>query len=206
MPEKNKYHYDLKNVHYALGTKTEDGVITYATPKRLRGAISMDISAEGEPTKVRADGIDYITVVSNNGYSGSITMVMVPDDFKTDCLAEQTDVTNKIQYEDAQTEPAPFALLFEFTGDKKSKRHVLYNCTASRPSLKGENKDNQKEPDTEDLEITSSPALLIVNGEERTVVKSSTTMETEPAVYDAWYKEVIIPGKAPAAKVEGEGA
>lgn len=203
MPEKNKYHYDLKNVHYALGTKGEDGTITYAVPKRLRGAMSMDISAEGDTTKVRADGIDYIVVVSNNGYSGSITMVMVPDDFKADCLAEQVDATNKIQYEDAQAEPATFALLFEFVGDKKNKRHVLYSCTASRPSLKGENKDSQKEPDTEDLEITSSPALLTVNGEEKTIVKSSTTMETEPTVYDAWYTEVVIPGKAPTQKEEG---
>lgn len=195
----NKYHYDLKNVHYAKGTKAEDGTITYAVPKRLRGAMSMDISAEGDTTKIRADGMDYIVVVSNNGYSGSITMVMVSDEFKVDCLAEEVDTTNKIQCEDAEAEPVPFALLFEFVGDRKNKRHVLYNCTASRPSLKGENKDNQKEPDTEELELTASPAIFAVGDAERVIVKASTTAETEPTVYDAWYKEVIIPGKAPTA-------
>lgn len=197
--EKNKYHYDLKNVHYAKGTKNDDGTITYDAPKRLRGAMSMDISAEGETSKIRADGMDYIVVVSNNGYSGTLTMVMVPDDFKVNCLAEEMDSVNKIQCENAEAEPVPFALLFEFVGDKKNKRHVLYNCTASRPSLKGENKENQKEPDTEELELTVSPAVFVVGGADKVIVKANTTMETEPTVYDAWYKEVIAPGKAPSS-------
>lgn len=199
---KNKYHYDLKNVHYAKGTKNSDGTITYSTPKRLPGAMSMDISAEGDTTKVRADGVDYIVVVSNNGYSGSLTMVMIPDEFKKDCLAEAVDEENQIQYEDANAEPALFALLFEFVGDRKNKRHVLYNCTASRPSLAGENKDSQKEPDTEELELTSSPAVFIVGGEERSIVKASSIAETKPETYQKWYTQVIVPGKAPEASAK----
>lgn len=195
--KKNKYHYDLKNVHYAKGTKNEDGTITYAPPIRMPGAMSMDISAEGDTSKIRADGTDYIVVVSNNGYSGSITMVQVQDNFKQDCLAEEVDEENGVQFEDANAEPAPFALLFEFVGDVKNKRHVLYNCTASRPSIAGENKDNQKEPDTEELELTSSPTTFIVNGEERSVVKANSTPETKADTYNAWYTQVIIPGKAP---------
>lgn len=195
--EKNKYHYDLKNVHYAKGTKNSDGTITYAAPKRLPGAMSMDISAEGDTTKIRADGVDYIVVVSNNGYSGSLTMVMVSDEFKKDCLAEATDEENIIQYEDANAELSPFALLFEFVGDRKNKRHILYNCTASRPSLAGENKDSQKEPDTEELELSASPATFIVGGEEKSIVKASSVAETKPESYEKWYTQVIVPGKTP---------
>ena len=193
---KNKYHYDLKNVHYAKGTKQEDGTITYDVPKRMPGAMSMDISAEGDTTPIRADGTNYLVIVSNNGYSGSITMVQVNDDFKQDCLGEQVDTANKIQYEDANAEPSPFALLFEFMGDVKNKRHVLYNCTASRPPLVGENKDNQKEPDTEELELTASPATMMIGAEEKSIVKANTVEETDPDVYRAWYTQVITPGQA----------
>lgn len=193
---KNKYHYDLKNVHYAKGTKQDDGTILYDVPKRMPGAMSMDISAEGETTPIRADGTNYLVIVSNNGYSGSVTMVQVNDDFKQDCLSEQVDTANKIQYEDANAEPNPFALLFEFVGDVKNKRHVLYNCTASRPSLTGENKDNQKEPDTEELELTASPTLLLIGGEEKSIVKANTVEETDPEVYRAWYTQVVTPGQA----------
>lgn len=192
---KNKYHYDLKNVHYAKGTKNEDGTITYAPPVRIPGAMSMDISAEGDTSKIRADGTDYIVVVSNNGYSGNVTFVQVPDNFKQDCLSEEIDETNGLQFEDANAEPSPFALLFEFAGDAKNKRHVLYNCTASRPSIAGENKDNQKEPDTEELELTSSPTVFVINGEERSVVKANSTPTTKAEIYNAWYTQVVVPGK-----------
>lgn len=193
---KNKYHYDLKNVHYAKGTKKEDGTIEYMPPKRMLGAMSMDISSEGDTTKTRADGTDYIVSVSNNGYSGSVTFVQVPDDFKKDCLEEKTDETNGIQYEDANVEQSPFALLFEFAGDVKNKRHILYNCTASRPSIAGDNKESQKEPDTEELELTSSPTVFVIDGEERSIVKANSTEDTKPEAYNSWYSQVIIPGKA----------
>lgn len=192
----NRYHYDLKNVHYAKGTKQEDGTITYGVPKRMPGAMSMDISAEGDTTPIRADGTNYLVLVSNNGYSGSITMVEIKDDFKQDCLGEQVDTANKIQYEDANAEPSPFALLFEFVGDVKNKRHVLYNCTASRPSLVGENKDSQKEPDTEEIELTASPATMTLGNEEKSIVKANTVEETDPEVYRAWYTQVITPGQS----------
>lgn len=195
--EKNKYHYDLKNVHYVPGTKNEDGSITYTTPKRLPGAMNMDISPEGDTSKIRADGMDYIVIVSNNGYSGTLTMVQVPDDFKIDCLTEKEDEVNMIQYEDANAETRPFALLFEFAGDKKNRRHVFYNCTASRTSVKGENKDNQKEPDTEEIQLSVSPILAVVDGDEKNIVKSSTKETTTQDVYNAWFTQVILPGQAP---------
>lgn len=191
--KENKYHYDLKNVHYAQGELQDDGTLVYGVPKRIKGAISMDISAEGDTVKTRADGIDYIVVSSNNGYSGTINFVNVSDEFKRDVLGEKIDAVNGIQYEDANIEPIPFALLFEFVGDEKNKRHILYNNIASRIKIVGENKENQKEPDTEELEITSSPTLFNINGEYRPIVKASTVFETKPDVYKNWYQHVHIP-------------
>lgn len=198
----NKYHYDLKNVHYAKATVGEDGSFTYAPPVRLRGSISLEVSPEGDTFKQRADGIDYITLMTNSGYTGTLALVMVEDTFKVDCLGETVDTLNSIQYEDANAEPNPFALLFEFVGDVKNTRHVLYNNIAKRPSLKGENKENQKEPDTEELELTASPAVLIIDGEQKSIVKASTTKETKADVYEKWYTQVIIPEKAPSQDPE----
>lgn len=191
--KENKYHYDLQNVHYVPGTFNQDGTIMYGLPKRIYGAVSMDISPEGDTSKTRADGIDYIVTASNNGYSGTITIVHINDEFKRDCLGERIDEVNKIQYEDAKAEPSPFALLFEFVGDVKNKRHILYNNIASRIKLSGENKDNQKEPDMEELNITSSPALFLIGNEYKSIVKASTTLETTPLIYNDWYNRVHIP-------------
>ena len=76
----NKVHYDLTNVYVApLTFDLETGEVTFGVPKRLIGAISMDLSAQGEQIKLRADAMDYYVVNGNNGYSGDLNMAMVPD-------------------------------------------------------------------------------------------------------------------------------
>lgn len=180
--ESAKVHYDLYNVHVAKLTLSAEGKATYGTPKRLSGAIGMDLAAEGDVTKLRADSTDYYVSAGNNGYSGDLSLAMVPDWFKQEYLGN-TLTENKVIVENTADEPIPFALIFEFKQDKKHRRHVLYNCVAARPSIKGENKDNPKEPDTEALTLTCSP---LPNGD----VKASTCDDTDEAIYTAWLTSV----------------
>ena len=182
----NKVHYDLTNVHIApLTLDLEAGTYSYGDYKRLLGAISMDLAAQGETVKLRADAMDYYTTNSNNGYSGNLNLAMVPDWFRQEYLGDTLSEKDKVLVENAQAEPKPFAMSFEFLGDKTHRRHVLYNNTAARPNIKGENKSNQKEPDTESLTLTSVP---LPDG----MVKASTTAETPTAVYENWNKEVWV--------------
>ena len=178
----NKVHFDLKNVHFAPLTVT-DGVPTWETPVKLPGAISADLSAQGEITKLRADGTDYYVVNGNNGYEGEVNFAQVADEFRIQALGEELSETEKVLIENALKDGKPFALLFEFLGDSKNRRHVLYNCKSSRPNITGENKENQKEADTESVTITASP---LENGD----VKASTTDDTPAATYDSWFTEV----------------
>ncbi len=182
----NKVHYDLTNVYVApLTFDLETGEVTFGVPKRLIGAISMDLSAQGEQIKLRADAMDYYVVNGNNGYSGDLNMAMVPDWFREEYLGDTLSQQDKVLVENAQAETKPFAMLYEFLGDKSSRRHCLYNVTASRPNIKGENKENQKEADTESMTMT---ALPLPNG----YVKASTTKDTPQSVYDNWTKAVWV--------------
>ena len=97
----NKYHYDVKNCYYAVATKGAGGVLTYETPVAIPGLVSMDMGAEGDQLKIRADGIDYLVLNSNNGYSGTLNFVQIPDSFKAAVLGEVADTTTGIQYENA---------------------------------------------------------------------------------------------------------
>lgn len=190
MANGNKVRFNLKNVHYAKMTTGEDGAVTYGVPVRIPGAVSLSMSPEGDTTPFFADGVKYYVSVANNGYSGDLEVALIPDSFRKDILGETEDSVAKVLVENANVEPSPHALLFEFDGDKKSIRHVLYNCTSARPSMEGSTTNESKEVATETLSIT---AAALPNG----VVKAKTGDETTESVYNGWYTTVWQPA-APA--------
>lgn len=180
----NKVHYDLTNVHVApLTFNPEAGTVSFGSPKRLAGAISLDLAAQGDIIRLRADAMDYYTAYGNNGYSGNLNIAMVPDWFRQEYLGNTISEKDKVLVENAAAQHKPFALLYEFLGDQNRRRHVLYSCTANRPNIKGENKENQKEADIETLALTVSP---LPDGK----VKASTTAETPASVYEGWNEAV----------------
>lgn len=77
-------------------------------------------------------------------------------------------------------------MLFEFDGDANAIRHVLYNCSASRPSIESETKEDTIEPGTEKLSLTADPR-------EDGLVKSRTGDTTTETTYKDWYKNVYVP-------------
>ena len=182
----NKVKYNLKNVHAAKLTKGDDGNFTYDTPRAIPGAVSISLEAEGDSSPFYADGIVYFRSTANNGYSGDLEIALIPEWFRTDILQEYKDGNGVLVEHSDITESIYFALLFEFDGDVKAIRHVLYNCTASRPSIESETKEESIEPGTETLSLTADPR-------EDGLVKSRTGDETNSATYQTWYNEVYIP-------------
>jgi len=193
---KNKVKFNLKNVHAAKLTETvTDGVtsFSYSTPKAIPGAVSISLDAEGESSPFYADGIVYFRSVTNNGYSGDLEMALVPEWFRTEILQEALDGKGVLIEKSDNKESVKFALLFEFDGDVNCIRHVLYNCTSSRPSIESETKEDSIEPGTETLSITADPRA---DG----LVKARTGDTTDATTYANWYKSVYLP-----TETNGEG-
>lgn len=193
---KNKVKFNLKNVHAAKLTETvTEGVtsFSYGTPKAIPGAVSISLDAEGESSPFYADGIVYFRSVTNNGYSGDLEMALVPEWFRTEILQEELDAKGVLIEKSDNKESVKFALLFEFDGDVNCIRHVLYNCTSSRPSIESETKEDTIEPGTETLSITADPRA---DG----LVKARTGDTTDAATYAGWYQTVYLPTEA-----NGEG-
>ena len=181
----NKIRYGLKNVHVALQTCT-NSVYTYGTPIAYPGAVSLTLDAQGEDTPFYADDIVYYRSKDNNGYSGSLETAIVPDWFRQQFLGEAKDIHNVLVEKSDADEDIRFALLFQFAGDVKAIRHVIYNVSASRPSVSGKTKENAKTPETETMNITADPR-------EDGLVKCRTADDTDNATYNGWYNAVYVP-------------
>ena len=196
---KNKVKYNLKNVHAAILTKGDDGTYTYAKPVAIPGAVSLSLDAEGESNPFYADGVVYFRSTSNNGYSGDLEMALIPEWFRTDILQEEKDSNGVLIERSDITESVYFALLFEFDGDQKAIRHVMYNCTASRPTIESQTKESSIEPGTETLSIAADPR-------EDGLVKSRTGDDTSTATYNNWYKNVYVPSASAASSGSTSGS
>ena len=85
---------------------------------------------------------------SNMGYDGDLELALIPESFRTDVLREKLDAKG-VLIENSDAELALFALLFEFDGDVRHIRHVMYNCSASRPKIEGKTNEEKKEVQTE---------------------------------------------------------
>ena len=183
--KKNKVKFNICNVYYALITVDDDGDVTFGTPVAMPGAVSLSLEPNGEPSNFYADGYAYYTISNNMGYEGDLELAMVPESFRTDVLKESLD-DNSVLVESANVETANFALLFEFDGDVKKIRHVLYNCSAARPNIESATNEEEIEVQTETLAITAAP---LANG----YVKARTGDSTTDTVYTGWYTSVYMP-------------
>lgn len=188
----NKVKYNIKNAHYAKQNEAEDGIITFETPVPIKGSVSVSLDANGDITPFYADGIQYYVSAANNGYEGDAEFALIPDQFREDILKEQRDEKGVLHEVSETGDTQKFAFLFEFDGDQKATRRVLYNCTATRPSIESETKEENVEPGTETITISNSP---LANGR----VKAQTTVDTDKTVYDGWYKTVYYPETITAA-------
>lgn len=179
----NKVTFGLSKVHYATYTN-EAGAVTYDTPKAMPGGVEISLEPRGDMVEFYADNMLYYSAANNQGYDGTLSIANITDEFATDALGEEQDETDMVMTEKTNAKPKPFALLFEFDGDVKATRHVLYNCTANRPTLASATKTDSVEPNANELTFVSSPR------ESDLAVKTKTTATTPTGVYDTWYTAV----------------
>ena len=191
----NKVNFGLKNVYYAKITETtgENGpVVEYATPVPMPGGASMSMPKNADRVAVPADDDpEYAVVYNNKGYDGNIVLYNVPDSFFTDCLGEVVEGDTVVENKDAQ--PSPFALLFEFSGDKHATRHVFYRCLATNPDVASETKGESITANQVTVNIKASPALDTGN-----IKRRCSAVESE--VYKNWFDEVQVSGGTATAE------
>lgn len=151
----NKIKYGISECHYAV--ETAEG--TWGTPKALPGAVSLTLDAQGSEYTKFADNVPYYVDFNNAGYSGTLELTELTDEFKIDCLGMVLDSNGGlVEIADAKTKN--FALMGQVNGDAKNRRFVFYKGKASRPSFNAETVEEGKEAQDDTLNVSFSAATL----------------------------------------------
>ncbi len=190
MATANKVHFGLKNVHYAVITYTA-GVPSWGTPVAVPGAVNLTLSKESGTTDFYADDIKYFHLGSNNGYTGTLEMADFPVQMREDLWNQTVTSTGKMLVEDADAQPAEFALMFEIAGDQSPERFCFFRCVADRPDVTGATKADSVEVQTQSCDLTVMPvvdptASSPINGK----VYYKTTEDTPSATYTGFFSAV----------------
>ena len=185
----NKVQFGLSNVHYAK-VKDTDG--SYDTPVPVKGAVSLSLDIEGDSSKFYADNTAYFATNKNDGYTGTLEVAYAEQKMLSDLLGFVDDGGLMLEFSDSQ--PAPFALLFEVDGNVNKQRFVLYNCTLARPKTESKTTEGTVEPGTVSLELTAIGIDLKFNNETRNVVKGVMEgTEANKAKFDKFFTAVPLP-------------
>lgn len=181
----NKVTYGLENAHYAKLTFGLGGEPTFATPVPLAGSVEFKMDPETNSVEFAADNdSQYFTEDENNGYSGTLTIANMPLSFRQDILGEVVNAKDGTITELADAKFSPFALLFQFDGDKTKTRHLIYYCNGSRATI-----SSKTGKDISGVELPFKAKQLTVGGKK--LIKTQTTSE-ESTKYANWFKSVNL--------------
>ena len=178
----NKVKFNLKNVHYCP-IDSESGEYS-ETVYALPGAVSLSLDAKGDIETFYADGKVYYQSAANNGYSGSLEVALITEEFRVQILNEIKDETTKNITENANNQPLSFALAFQIDGDVKETLFWFFNCTVTRPSTEASTLEDSKTPATDSMSISCAP-------DENGRVKVTTSDDTSESDRKTWFDAVV---------------
>ena len=180
----NKVKFGLSEVHIAPITTESSSGYTYGDIFAIPGAVSITLDRAGDETDFYADNIKYFNESANQGYTGSLEMALLTEEFRTKILKEVKD-TNGALIEDATSGTNGFALGFQIDGDKANRRFWYYNCMANRPSNTSSTIEASKTPQTETVDLVVAP-----RASDKLVRAVMERTEENANVYDTFFSTV----------------
>lgn len=179
----NKVKFGLSNVHIAPITYSGN-TVTYGEIFTLPGAVNLSLDPEGESADFYADNTKYFSDYANQGYTGTLEVALINNDFRENILGQLKD-RNGAFIENSGDSFKDFALGCQFEGDSKGTRYWFYQCSVSRPSVASQTIETSKTPVTDTLNITINSRI----SDQNVMVKMEDD-GTNTTSYTAFFDEV----------------
>lgn len=150
--------FGLKNVCYSL-IQNNNGNISYSKSKRLPYAQEMSIDLKGGTSSTFADDKTYAMFNLVAGYTMTMKLTELSDEFKIDILGYKYDKNNNL-VETNKTIPVPFSIGYEISGDVKKRRVWHLFCSADPVSFASKSKTDSVEANSILLTINTYNMIL----------------------------------------------
>lgn len=192
--------YGISGVHYAPYEIVE-GKPVFETPKPLIGAETFTKEPSGEASIKYADNSEFFVLENERGFTGTLGLSALSDEFKQDALGEIKD-SNGVMVQKVGTNRKKMALIYQMETDGLPIRGVLYNVRFSKPSQEAATTTDTTEFATNEVPFTASPLKLkepsVVDGEYDSgiYVGLQTTQSVDNDVFNAWNTKVYITSDA----------
>ena len=183
----NKVNWGLAKSAWGKITTDAQGNDVYGPPIMFLGNRQVNFSPAGDLVKVFADGTVIYVGRENSGYTGSLELTNMDDEFAKWALSEYVD-SNNVQYEDKEPPVNRIYLLWEWVQDSKNTRHVMYNITVSRADINATTA-NDGDSKTAQYQTVNLTAIPRADG----VVKAKTRFDVNETVYNNWFSAAYEP-------------
>lgn len=190
MSEKNIVNWGLAVSAWGKITVNEQGKDEYGPPTLFRGTRQINFTPDGQQTKVYADRTVVFVGNQNSGYTGTMEVTNLDDDFAMYALGE-TKTDKGIIVENQNGKGGRFYLLWEWEQDQKNTRHAMYNVTANRPDVAATTAGDggSKTAQNRTLNLTAIPRA---DG----IIKARSGKDTDQTVYNNWFTTFHDPAPA----------
>lgn len=148
----NKVEFGISNLHVCT-YEVNNGTVTLGTPLAVPGAVTLTLEPQGDDNTFYADNTAYWSQYSDNGFSGSVTVAMFPDEFKKQFLGYIDLDDGGVAQIKGATKPS-VCLMFQSEGDAEQRRGILYNVSLGNINRSYNTVEDAVEVDTEEIDIT----------------------------------------------------
>ncbi|MDR3241808.1 MAG: phage tail protein [Lactobacillaceae bacterium] len=174
----NKVQYGLNNM--TIIPFTDSGTdIVYKKAIPYKGAVSISLDPAGDVTSEYADNGLWFQLDNNQGFTGKMSMENLPLEVSTIILGDVADDNGVIAQSKVPGESV--AIAFQFQGDKKATRHILYNVGFKRAAEGSATKADKLEIKNFEFEFTAGLDPYLE------VAKAKTNPDTAETVYENWF-------------------
>lgn len=183
----SKVKFGLSNAYWSKVTVASDGTVSFGTPVKEPGFVSLSLSDNASENIFYADNIQYYRSAGGQGYTGTMEFAKLSEEFRQEILGETLDATDNVLVENASDTNSPFALLYQVEEDAGNSYRVLYYVQAGKIPIEASTITDTTEPQTDTVDITVSPVPDTMD------LKASTTDATTDTVKNGWYTAVWRP-------------